>query len=70
MTIVSTRDREPMRAFRAYVPPAALAVLRLDAKACHWPLGDVEGDDFRFCLAERSEGSYCAAHARLARRGR
>ena len=70
MTIVSTRDREPVRVFRAYVPPAALALLTLDAQACHWPLGDIEADGFRFCPARRSTGSYCTAHARLARRGR
>lgn len=70
MTTVSIREREAVRVFRVYVPPAALALLTLEADVCHWPLGDVEGEDFRFCLAAQSKGPYCAVHAQLARRGR
>lgn len=32
---------------------------------CKWPLGDPMGDDFKFCGAPVSRGSYCATHARM-----
>ena len=62
------RDGAPVRVFQAYVPPAAAAILTLTPATCHWPLGECEGDGFRFCGEPRRRGSYCAHHARLARR--
>ncbi len=33
---------------------------------CRWPLGEIHGDDFRFCGAPRDTRSYCSFHAALA----
>lgn len=53
----------------AYLPPAALAVSALSPRACRWPIGEPRSADFAFCGAERlARGSYCARHARVARR--
>ena len=60
----------PLSRLRAYVPPAAAALLTLETGACRWPLGEVADATFRFCAAPRKGGSYCALHARLAGRSR
>ena len=35
---------------------------------CHWPIGDPESDDFRFCYAPVVVGSYCPYHSALGTR--
>lgn len=65
-----TRDRASLRAFGTYVPPAAAALLRVEAGTCHWPLGDLDSEAFRFCDAPRERGCYCVEHRRLALRRR
>lgn len=65
-----SRDRVRMPAFQAYLPPGAAATQALKRGCCRWPLGDVEADAFRFCLAPTQRGAYCPAHYGLALRGR
>lgn len=61
-------------------PPAATAssprpeidrglVARLEDlpwRACHWPIGDPLGEDFRFCGRPAGRAAYCEAHRRVA----
>ncbi|MCW6507726.1 GcrA family cell cycle regulator [Lichenifustis flavocetrariae] len=61
-------DRTPPS--RAYVPPGAAALLQLAPRCCHWPIGDVDREDFRFCLAPSGQWTYCPQHRALALRGR
>ena len=51
-------------------PPGARAVWNAGTRRCRWRLGEVADDGFRFCDEPRARGSYCAAHARLSRKGR
>ncbi|MDX7952793.1 GcrA family cell cycle regulator [Lichenihabitans sp. Uapishka_5] len=60
-----------MPAFQPYLPPGAAALRDLPPRGCHWPIGDVEQDGFRFCGAPNRLGRpYCAAHGQLALRRR
>jgi hypothetical protein len=45
--------------------PAAAAVVALDAKSCHWPLGDPQGD-FCFCADPVVKPPYCEHHRKRA----
>jgi hypothetical protein len=45
--------------------PAAAAVVALDAKSCHWPLGDPQGD-FCFCADPVVKPPYCERHRKQA----
>jgi GcrA cell cycle regulator len=38
----------------------------LKPNECLWPIGDPRDDDFGFCGAKISHGSYCAEHASIA----
>jgi GcrA cell cycle regulator len=40
-------------------------IMALTAHTCRWPVGDVGGPDFHFCLEPiRAYGPYCAAHTK------
>lgn len=55
----------PIRRLPASPPPMPRPVrLAAVGKAvCHWPFGDPQDDDFRFCGAEAEPGKpYCAEH--------
>jgi GcrA cell cycle regulator len=41
----------------------------LPRRACHWPLGDPQANDFAFCGRPAETGPYCPAHAGVAYRG-
>lgn len=48
------------------VPTGAEAVMGVSSRACHWPVGDPQSDDFRFCCAPMEIGqSYCPYHKAL-----
>ena len=49
----------------ADLSPAAAAVVALDAKSCHWPLGDPQGD-FCFCADPVVKPPYCERHRKQA----
>src|SRR5215471_8053846 len=60
----SASARAKVAAF-ADLSPAAAAVVALDAKSCHWPLGDPQGD-FCFCADPVVEPPYCERHRKQA----
>ena len=49
------------------IPPGACAsVLKLTAFSCHWPIGEVMSDDFRFCAEPIEAGAtYCDHHRKI-----
>jgi GcrA cell cycle regulator len=46
--------------------PLRLSLEELTDKTCRWPIGDVHQEGFGFCGTERTHGSYCGYHARIA----
>lgn len=79
MVVIALLDRSPTRLLhhasslprpgRGPLPPGAAAISGLAEASCRWPLGEVAAEDFGFCGAPRSQGSYCTAHRGLAYAG-
>ena len=44
-----------------------VALIELNSRMCHWPLGDPRDDNFSFCGGHAIEGlPYCGDHAKVA----
>ena len=50
----------------AGLSPAAAAVVALDTKSCHWPIGDPQHVGFGYCCDPVVAPPYCARHRSLA----
>lgn len=45
---------------------AGVQLVDLKNNMCRWPIGDPHDEDFHFCGCQKTRGSYCEHHARLA----
>src|SRR5262249_46418343 len=61
----SAPARAEVAAF-AGLSPAAAPVVALDAKCCHWPIGDPQHIGFHFCGCPATTEPYCAHHRKQA----
>jgi GcrA cell cycle regulator len=62
----TARPYTPQIASGAPPVPLRLSILDLTDRVCKWPIGDVQSEDFHFCGADRTYGSYCTYHAKIA----